>query len=434
MREIEGEGHPVGAIERLIAGDATAEEREVAVRHLLADCDDCRRRLRRKIKPASTDALERTIDRAAARMDDLARQVAAEKAEATDLLARLQTLTPAQQRLFLENSTAAHTRAVCDGLIELARAQRHTDAHETRRLAELAVLVVEFIPAEETGDAQTRAWAELGNAHRICGDLAAAGEAMAKAWKFSQECGVDPLVEAELCSLSASLESYLRNFDCATEYLLRAADLFRQFGTKVSVARVLVLLSSIQGKRGEPEKGLAPLQNALELLRDTSETDLKISAIHNICSLAAEAGAPSLAASFLAEAEPLYKLAASPLDLLRFDWLRGKILDGTGDSEKAEQALIRVKRRYASLGMNYAAAVVSLDLAVVYARLLKRSQLRDLIEEILPIFRSLRISRETLATLSLLGRVDFEESLVLVSQVAAALENARARRPLEVDR
>jgi tetratricopeptide (TPR) repeat protein len=434
MREIEGEGHPVQAVERLIAGDASASEREAAVRHLLAGCDDCRRRLQGRLKSASAEALEFAIDRAAARMDDLARRVTAERAAAAELLARLQTLAPAQQRLFLENSAAAHTRAVCDDLIELAKAQRHSDAHETRRLAELAVLVAERIPVKEAADAPVRAWAELGNAHRICGDLAASGEAMAKAWVSGEEGGVDPLVEAELCSLAASLESYRRDFDRAIAFLGRAVNLTRQFGDKVSLARLLVLLSSIQEKRGEPEKGIPPLQDALQLLRGTSETDLKINAIHNICFLVTEAGAAKIAASLFLEAEPLRELAASPLDVLRSDWLQGKILDGIGDLEKAERILIRVKERYVGMGLSYAAARVSLDLAVIYVRRMKNSELRGLIGEILPVFRSLRIPRETIATLSLLGRVDCEESLVLISQVATAVESARAGRPLELCR
>ena len=222
MMEIETEGHPVRAIERLIADQASAEERHQAVRHLVQGCSDCGRRFRLGSRPpVAGEAMDLAIDRAAARMGDLARQVAAEQAEAAELLARLKTLAPAQQRLLLENASAAHTRAVCDGLIELARGQRTHDAHETRRLAELAVVVAERIPPDVAGDEPARAWAELGNSLRICGELAAAGEALTKASELGEECGLDPLAEAEILSFWASLETYRRNFGEALR--LRAA-------------------------------------------------------------------------------------------------------------------------------------------------------------------------------------------------------------------
>ena len=250
MIEIEGESHPVRAIERLIADQASAEDRQAAVRHLIQGCSDCGRRFRlRSRPPVAKEAMDLAIDRAVARMADLARQVATEQAEATELLARLQTLAPSQQRLLLENASAAHTRAVCDGLIELARGQRTTDAQETRRLAELAVVVAERIPSEAAGDAPARAWAELGNSLRICGELAAAGEALTRASELGEECGLDPLAESEILSFWASLETYRRNFDDALRYVQQATELNQLYGDRVSQAKSLLQAGEILSKR-----------------------------------------------------------------------------------------------------------------------------------------------------------------------------------------
>ena len=252
MMEIEGEGHPVRAITRLIADQASAEERYEAVRHLIQGCADCGRRFRLGSRPPpAEDAMDLAIDRAVASMGGLARQVAAEKTEAAELLARLRALAPAQQRLVLENASAAHTHAVCNGLIELARSQRTRDAHETRRLAQLAVLVAERISPDAAGDAPARAWAELGNSLRICCDLSAAGEALSRASHLAEECGLDPLAEAEILSFWASLETYQRNFDDALRFIQQATALNQLYGDPVSQAKLLLQAAMILAKRDQ---------------------------------------------------------------------------------------------------------------------------------------------------------------------------------------
>ena len=428
MTKTHGEKHPRGALARLIAGEAGAVQSRRAVRHLLRGCDDCRRDLPApRGAAAATGDLKRAFDRAVARVEALSREVAAEQAEGAEVLARLNGLTPPQQRLLLENSAGARTRAVCEGLIELARAQRTRDAHEARRLAELAVLVGEALPAP--GDASARAWAELGNAHRICGDLAAAGEALATAWELSEEYGIDPLVEAEILALRASFEGYRRNFDRALDLGTRAMRIFRTLGDEASVARCLVRLGDLHAKRGDPEAGLAVVRQAIDMLGSAPDSELKLAAVHNLCHLTLEAGHARAAARLLADAAPLYERIGSPLDLLRRDWLRGKIARELGRLADAEQILDRVRGRYSELGLGYAWAVASLDLSAVYARLGHRSRLALLAQEMMPVFRSLRVPRETIATLSLLALAEAEEAVALAAKIAAVVEGTRRERP-----
>jgi tetratricopeptide (TPR) repeat protein len=430
MVEPRAEGHPVPDIERLIAGRASPGERRRAVRHLLAGCDACRARLVRP--PADERELTLAIDRATGRLPELARRVARERAEAGELVARLRTLVPAQQRLILENAAGAEKRAVCELLLELARGQRHQDAQEAVRLAELAVLVAERVVAGgggTAGDVVARAWAELGNARRIAGDPAAAERALDRAEKLAEERGADPLFEAELASLRASLESYRRNFRRAVQLVRRSTSLLRIYGDPVAVARSLIQLGDVHAKEGEPAAGLRAVEEALALLENTGHAELKLIAVHNLMTLALDAGAPWVAAAVYAEALPLHELVGARLDLLRFQWVGGRIAAELGEEDEAERRLLRVRDEFHREGLPYEAAQVALNLAALYARQGRRRELRELVTGALPAFRRLRIPRETIVSLSLLAGAEQAEALTLIAGVAAAVEDARERPP-----
>lgn len=427
MMDEEGDGRPARAVAGLISGPATRRQRRRAIRRLLDEC--VRRPGRSALRPAGERELDGVIDRAAGRMEELSRRVGQERAEAATLFSRLRGLAPAQQRLLVENTASSHTRSVCELLVDAARAQRHHDARKTLHFAELAVFVAERLPSRGAGEAAVRAWAELGNARRICGDLPGSGVALAKATELAEECGADPLTEAELLSLRGSLESYRRDFDLAVRLVKRATTLYRAYGDDVAVARSLIRLASVHSKRGASEEGIAAVTKALEMLRPTRQTGLEVIALHNLCNLALEAGHPRAAADFLAEARPLLKAAGAPLDLLRLEWLDGRIQAQLGFLKRAEASFESVRGRYADLGLGNEVATVSLDLAEVYLRQGRRAEVKALANEVLPVFASLGVPREALASLALLAHVEVEEALLGLASVKAALGGARGRRP-----
>ena len=178
-----------------------------------------------------SQALGAVIERAVAKVPALERQVEAERQAAAEILDRLARQPPARQQLFLEHAAAALQRAVCELLLERARAQRHQSARETLRLAELALLVAERCGGGPgAGELRARAWAELGNARRILADLPGAAQAFAQAERLIAPGCTDPLFPAELLSLRASLAHDRREFDEAGSLLRRSAAMYSACG------------------------------------------------------------------------------------------------------------------------------------------------------------------------------------------------------------
>lgn len=420
------DSHPRGEIERLLRGDATPEERRRAVRHLLTGCAVCRTSLRPQ--RGDDEALDQAISRAAATAADLAARVAGERRQAGELVDRLPTLSPEQQRLLVANSSRAGRRAVCELVLEKARAARHRDAAETLHLAELARLAADRLSEADGRDLQARAWAELGNARRICSDLAGAELALTRARELADGCP-DPLLAAELLSLEASLAGHQRRFPAAIRSLHRARKIYRRLGDDIAVARTLVHLGHVQATGGDPHAGIRSVRSALIALDGSGDDRLRLMALHNLIGLYLEAGSAQQAAALIPQARRAYEQLGEHLDLLRLEWLAARVAVELGRLGEAARRLVTLRQRYSRAGMPFEAALVSLDLAAIYARQRRRGPLRVLAFELLEVFRGLCIPRETLATAALLARAEADEAVELTARLTAMVDSARRARP-----
>jgi hypothetical protein len=420
----------VRALARLAFGTASPAERRRAVRHLLGGCQSCGRLLaRRLLAGGSPRPLAAAMARAVVKAPALERQAAAERSAAAAILDRLASQPLARQRLFLANAAAAHRRAVCELLLERAREQRHRSARKTLRFAELALLVAERRAGPGADELRARAWAEVGNARRIRADLPGAARAFAEAERLIAGGCADPLFRAELLSLRASLAHDHREFTEATELLQGCAMIYDSCGCKPGSAKALVQLGFLHGLRGDPAAGIRPLLRALDLAGDVGDRCLTQIAIQNLIHLVAEAGHPHHASALVAYARPLFERTSEALDRLRFDWVAARIDRDVGLLRTAAAQLERLRTTYAKEELPYEAALVSLDLAAVYARDQRREALRELAAASCDLFRRLGVGREHLASLALLAQVDALEALELIAALAKAVEGSRYSRP-----
>jgi hypothetical protein len=89
--------------------------------------------------------------------------------------------------------------------------------------------------------------------------------------------------------------------------------------------------------------------------------------------------------------------------------------------------LCRDPRRFAVQGIGYDAALVSLDLAVLYLRQGRRAEVRRIAEEMTPLFQAQDVHREALAALILFQEAACQDRLTAerALEVAAYLRAAR---------
>jgi hypothetical protein len=129
----------------------------------------------------------------------------------------------------------------------------------------------------------------------------------------------------------------------------------------------------------------------------------------------------------LPEVREIFRGIAQPLDLVRLRWIEGLIHLGLGRPGPAEAAFREVQREFLERQMGFDAALVSLDLARLFAQEGCTEDLKRLAAELMPIFQSRDVDREAIVTLLMFQRACEEERLTvdLVRQVSAHLRRER---------
>ena len=186
-------------------------------------------------------------------------------------------------------------------------------------------------------------------------------------------------------------------------------------------------MSTVHHVAGEPERAIPLLYQALELIDASREPRLLLVAWHNLIDDLAETGQFMEAQKLLGKARPFYQQFPHPWALNPRKWVEGKIARGLGQQRQAETLFVAARNGFLAEGAAYDTALVSLDLASLYAEQGRMAELKRVAEEMVPIFSSRQIHREALAALSYWRQaVEAERACVdLVTGVATFLKRAR---------
>src|SRR5262249_14761208 len=159
-----------------------------------------------------------------------------------------------------------------DLLIEESRRRVVEDPFEAFGIAQCAHDVALRVSLDELGRSWTmtciaRANAHIGNTLRATGDLKRAEQILTGALAlFDEDGNGDPLTEAELLNLFASLRSDQRKFLEAESYLDMAKGLYDQCEEPLLSARILVQKGVVLFDAGEPERAIQAVQAAFPAL------------------------------------------------------------------------------------------------------------------------------------------------------------------------
>lgn len=375
------------------------------------------------------EAIDRVFRTVLAYEADIAR----ERSRGRELFEELVRHPPARQEMLVANSYRFRSRGLGEVLLEQAQEAGFSDPARAAGLARLAVTLADLL-TEEDG-LRVRAWAQLGNALRILADHQGAERAFEVATGLLGNCRVTPLETARLLDFQASLKRDQRRFAEAAVLMDQVIGIYRKLGQRALLGRSLKQKSMICGESGDLEEEIALLRHALELLSPEGEPRSFLAARHNLISALCEAGRPRDAFALLFHTRPLYLKQGDRMNLLRLRWLEGTVALGLQRHEQAAVAFHEVREAFLELGLDYDAALASLDLTEVYAIQGRTADVRRLAEEMLEVFQSRNIHREALGALSVLQQAARLEKAgrVLVREVASFLKKARTRPDLRFD-
>jgi AraC-like DNA-binding protein/tetratricopeptide (TPR) repeat protein len=326
---------------------------------------------------------------------------------ASDIWEQLEGLPFTEQYMAIRHQFAFTTPALFKLLSKRSREEGRKDSARGVVLAELALASIEA-SAEVLGDDAANhlaeAWARVGNARRLASDYPGAAKAFAHAWGVWQQPRslYRPEIEAEISIRESALRMNQRHFDHAAELADTAVRLARSLESPQKLAQFLIQRGSVSLYNGDAARALIAYQEARDVAKASGEIYFEFSA-HTGCCLAL------IACKSYREATAVLERAADICNQLadgvfhhQVQWLHALLASNQNQHgqvvahfQQARTGFIRAR------AMDYA-AVVSLDLALLYHRNGQLDDLVPLLTEALPALEALQIDREYLAAVKLL--------------------------------
>lgn len=361
----------------------------------------------------------------------------AEREAAADLWRELRSHPEESRRYLVWSDPRFQSWGLFELIIEKSRHSVLVDPQRTEALLRLALDVTEHLDPDRYGpgsvdSAKARVWIYLGNVLRILTDFRRSEQAFQTAELHLSRSWLDPLDEALLLELRASLRRAQRRFDEAHRMLDEAIAIYREVNEPHLQGRALMTKGLAFQYMGEFDAAIACFRNSLFLLDGYQEPRLLVLSQANLIHCLHDSGRTREAAALIPEARSLMLQVGKRADLLRLRWIEGKVAAALGHAAEAEEAFLEVSEGLIEDRAAYDAALVSLDLAALYAREGRTSEVKCLAEEILPIFQSCEVHREAIAALIVVQKAAEVEQLTLglVEEVSTFLERARTNPTL----
>lgn len=282
-------------------------------------------------------------------------------------------------------------------------------------IAQLSVAVAERLdpgayPQGIVADASTRAWAALGNAHRILGELVPARTALETASRRLAIGSGDPVEAIDALRLLGSLYVDMALYEKATTALEEALFLSQQVRDERREAMALMVLSRCRGESGMPEASVHLLHRAEALLEREQDNRLLMYARHARASWLTDAGRSWEAAALLRSFYATYKRQlTSGRQALRLPWLRAKIDHGFGLHRRSSERLEEVVLGYREWDDPLSWSAASMDLCEVYLDGGHERQAEKLALQVLPFLTSQNVHRTALRVEGLIRRARGEK-------------------------
>ena len=339
-----------------------------------------------------------------------------DRQKAEELWERLKTKKMPERRVMVDNAFEFRNWALCERICEESIKAAADNADRAVELAELALLIAELAPGDEAWRSRLQgyAWAHVGNARRVRNDLPSAEEAFVrsrKLWEGGDSSGTGVLDEAVVLDLEASLRRAQRRLTEALELLDRALSLstHRSKLTK----NLLINKGNALLTLGEFEGAVTALSQAALLVEATEEPRSLFALRFNLAVNLYFLGRHEEAKVLLPDLHDLAAKIDNGLDFTRLHWLQGRIASGLGEKERSIIALSSVREEFASRGLVYDMALVSLELAVLYLQEGRTAEVKMIARQLAPIFHTQGVHRETLAVLRLFREAAEREVVTL---------------------
>ncbi|HEX5716298.1 MAG TPA: hypothetical protein VF179_09070 [Thermoanaerobaculia bacterium] len=309
----------------------------------------------------------------------------------------LRELTEDERLAAVKSIRRFQTWSLAEAVADEATRCASKSVEKAHAWARLAVETAERVKGPEGWQKRVRGYAAAvgPNVRRVKGDLDAA-EAGLEAANRQWLAGSDPdgiLDPGRLLDLEASLRRAQRRFDEALDRLARARQVSHQPG------RVLIKRGFTLEVMGEYERAIETLREAETLLGPQAEPRLWNTLDFNLAVNYSHLGFFREASELVERARPRAIKLRDELDLIRFDWLGGRIAAGLGRAGESRRLLETALAGFRSRNLWYDVALALLELAGLLLREGRKAEVRALTPILVDVFKSKKVYREALAAL-----------------------------------
>lgn len=314
-------------------------------------------------------------------------------------------------------------------LLDESKERMTTDPAAAEELAETAAAVLMKTPAHpDLPGLRALANVYRANVSRLAGRPDDARQRFETARSIIRSQNVtDLLIFAETDACEAILELELRDLPKAQELLKRSVSLYLLAGTREKAAHPLLTLGRLHNAAGDPLAAVEVTRGAVKIMNPTEEPRLFVFAHLNIALFLHEAGRHAEAMEALTEASEQARSFPDAYTQVRITWLEGKLAAALGDLDRAEKTFLEVRENLIARRQRYDAAMVSLDLALLYLRQNRTADLMTIAEEMHALFTAEEVLREALAALLVFQEAARKEQLTAeaVQKFLAVLKRLR---------
>ena len=417
--------------------DLGPEGRLRLAEHLMAGCRRCLARLQSALsspQPTVEDAYTASWERAVAAVRPVAALAAAERERQEEGMALVRAkswrrLKPAERDVF-----RGHPAEV-EMLLTLSFEERFRAPAEMLKLAQRAdraagrLVPGSPFPAALLFDLKARAAAELANAERVNEFFLRSGEAVTKARALLKQGTGDLMVQARVDDVEASLRRAQRRLGESEALLDSAYRAYIWVGERHKAGRILIKKGYSRRLADKPLEAAALLRRAIRLLDASLDPQALALAHGTLIDCHVDAGQFREAKEVFLRSGLRQAFADDPLNLLRVDWIEGKIHGGRQRFEDAARVLLKVRDGFRAKGLEYVAAIAAVDLAKVYLQAGKLGDLRALAQELYERSRDRRLHvpvQQALQCFEILCRLGVA-TVVYAQRIKAFLEEAEHR-------
>ncbi len=331
-----------------------------------------------------------------------------EEVMAERLWERIRSLPWNDQRTLVKSQFCFSTPALFELLLRKSREEGREDRTRGVQVAQLALDSLDAIAGslmDSLPNYRAKGLSYLSTMYQFALDFTAAERALDDAeweWQILQEESRDPAVLHLIVRDRAGLRLLQRRFEEAYELITRATDDLAESCAGDVLVESLILRGKIECYACTPDDTIASFRNALKLIDEHGNRNLRLYLFHNLASAYTENANYERAKECLSVAKNLAEQCNHKLSRYLLQWIEGQIASATGDFALAEECFIAARRGLCEIKEPEDAACASLELAILYSKQERHPEVIDLVVEIARLLEPLGAHEEISIALGML--------------------------------